>query len=89
MRDYCFFKKAKKIVALEKTDRASASRLIAQGYERQAEEASAENEKDALARFADIRRNNKIDHENFLAGAGTMPFIGVLTAVANFLIRKK
>jgi cbb3-type cytochrome oxidase subunit 3 len=40
-------------------------------------------------RFADIRKDNAIDRHNFLAGAGTMPLIGVLTAIAAFLFWRK
>jgi hypothetical protein len=60
-----------------------------QGYQKQFEEVNSINRENALTRQADIRRNNRIDHRNFLAGAGTMPLIGVLTAVAVFLLRKK
>jgi hypothetical protein len=46
------------------------------------------NEESALTRFADIRKNNQIDRSNFLAGAGTMPLIGVLRAAATALFQK-
>ncbi|WBM68751.1 hypothetical protein OH773_11035 [Buttiauxella sp. WJP83] len=89
MPDYCFYKKGKQIVVLESSDVDEASQLTAQGYEKQFEEVRANDEKHALTRFADIRREKRIDHHNFLAGAGSMPLIGVLTAAANFLFRKK
>lgn len=89
MPDYCFYKKGKQIVVLESLDVDEASQLTAQGYERQFEEVRATDEKLALARLADIRREKRIDHHNFLAGAGSMPLIGVLTAAANYLFRKK
>ncbi|HEY0209589.1 hypothetical protein [Acerihabitans sp.] len=89
MPDYFFFNKGKQTVVLERSDADAASRLTEQGYEKQFEEVSATDEKHALARFADIRREKRIDHHNFLAGAGAMPLIGVLTAVAVFLFRKK
>ncbi|CAI0843953.1 MULTISPECIES: hypothetical protein [Enterobacterales] len=89
MPDYCFFKKGKKTVVLESADLDGASQLTAKGYEKQFEEVCATNEKHALARFADIRREKRIDSHNFLAGAGAMPLIGVLTAVAVYLFRKK
>ena len=47
------------------------------------------DEKEALTRLADIRKNNDIDRHNFLAGAGQMPWIGVLTAAATWLTQKK
>ncbi|MGC8401582.1 hypothetical protein ACP3P6_17620 [Enterobacter mori] len=47
------------------------------------------DEKEALTRLADIRKNDDIDRHNFLAGAGQMPWIGVLTAAAAWLTQKK
>ncbi|TDN55670.1 hypothetical protein [Scandinavium goeteborgense] len=89
MPDYHFYKKNKKIVALETSEKDEAFHLMNQGYQKQFEEVNSINRENALTRLADIRRNNRIDHRNFLAGAGTMPLIGVLTAVAVFLLRKK
>ena len=89
MPDYCFYQKGQQYVALERTDAGSAAQLTAQGFEKQFEEVSAVDEKSALARFADIRRNNQIDRDNFLAGAGQMPLIGVIAAAATALFRKK
>ncbi|MEA9393652.1 hypothetical protein SJI19_24575 [Acerihabitans sp. TG2] len=89
MPDYFFFKKGKQTVVLERSEAGVASQLTEQGYKKQFEEVSATDEKQALARFADICREKQIDHHNFLAGAGAMPLIGVLTAVAVFLFRKK
>ena len=89
MQEYCFFKKNKQILVLEKSDIDGASQLTEQGYEKQFEEVCATDEKQALIRFADIRREKRIDHHNFLSGAGTMPLIGILIAVAVSLFRKK
>jgi len=89
MSDYCFFQKGKQTIALEKTDVDRASLLIGEGFEKQFEEVSALSEKNALARFDDIRRNNQIDRNNFLAGAIAMPLIGVLTAFITPFFQKK
>ncbi|CAM7662060.1 hypothetical protein PO654_01870 [Phytobacter diazotrophicus] len=89
MPEYCFFKKGKHTVALKKSDEQRAFQLTEQGYEKQFEEVIAANEKQALARFADIRREKEIDQHNFLAGAIAMPLIGVMTAVATSLFKKK
>lgn len=89
MTEYCFFKKGEQTVALKKADSEGASLLIKQGFEKQFEEIGAIDEKHALSRFADICREQRIDNHNFLAGAIAMPLIGVLTAVAVFLLRKK
>lgn len=89
MPDYCFFQQGKQTVVLERSDTDGTARLTEQGYEKQFEEVSAIDEKHALARFADIRREKRIDQHNFLAGAIAMPLIGILTAVAINLFRKK
>lgn len=89
MPHYCFYKKARRVVALERSDATGAEQLSQQGYEKQFEEVSALNAERALRRFADIRREKRIDQHNFLAGAATFPLIGVLTAFAMFLLKKK
>ncbi|MGP2503774.1 hypothetical protein ACTUSN_20595 [Pantoea ananatis] len=89
MPDYHFYQKGKQIVALERSEENQALKLINQGYEKQFEEVSATSKKSALTRLSNIRTDNRIDKRNFLAGAGTMPLIGILTAAAVFLLRKK
>jgi len=89
MRDYCFYTHGKRIVVLERSEVNRATDLMAQGYKKEVEEVHAVDEKQATARFADIRKNNDIDRHNFLAGAATMPLIGVLTAIAFSLFWRK
>ncbi|WP_148243276.1 hypothetical protein [Enterobacter asburiae] len=89
MPDYCFFQKGPHLIAIESANTDVAAQLIAQGFEKQFEEIGATDEKEALTRFADIRKNNDIDRHNFLAGAGEMPLIAVLAAAATRLIQKK
>ena len=89
MPDYHFYKKGKQTIALEHWDEGEACRLLNDGYEKQPEEINAVTKKKAHTRFSDIRRDNQTDQNNFLAGAGTMPLIGILTAVAAFLLRKR
>lgn len=89
MPHYCFYKKARHVVALERLDATGAEQLSQQGYEKQFEEVSALNADRALRRLADIRRDKRTDQHNFLAGAATFPLIGVLTAFAMFLLKKK
>ncbi|WP_312140248.1 hypothetical protein [Pantoea septica] len=88
MPEYHFYQKGKDIVALECSKENQALKLINQGYEKQFEEVNASTEKSALTRLFNIRTDNRIDQRSFLAGAGTMPLIGILTAVAFFLLRK-
>ena len=89
MPDYCFYTHGKQIVVLERSEVNRAIDLMGQGYKKEVEEVHAINEKQATARFADIRKNNDIDRHNFLAGASVMPLIGVLTAMAAFLFWRK
>lgn len=89
MPDYDFYQKGKRIVALERSENNQAVKLITQGYQKQVEEISATTKKSALTRLYDIRKDSRIDQHNFLAGAGTMPLIGTMTAIAAFLLRKK
>ena len=89
MPEYCFFKKDKQTVVLKKSEEQRAVELTEQGYEKQFEEIIAANETQALARFADIRKEKEIDQHNFLAGAIAMPLIGVMTAAATSLFKKK
>lgn len=89
MQDYSFFQKDDQIIAVETTDIDRAFQLIKQGYKKQFEKISAVNEQQALARLEDIRRNNQIDHENFLSGAIAMPFIGAMVAFFNYVFHRK
>lgn len=88
MPEYRFFKKGRQVIAVERTDTDVAFQLAEQGYEKQFEEVYAADKRVALARFADIRREKRIDQRNFLSGAATMPLIGVMTAIAYFFLRK-
>ncbi|MGJ0479601.1 hypothetical protein [Pantoea agglomerans] len=89
MPDYCFYTQGKQTVVVARSDVKRATHLLAQGYKKEVEEVHAASEKQAAARFTDIRKNDAIDRHNFLAGAGTMPWIGVLTALAAFLFWRK
>ncbi|WP_417642727.1 hypothetical protein [Enterobacter kobei] len=89
MPDYCFYQKGKQMVVLERTDARGALQLSEQGYEKQFEEVCAPDKSHALARFADIRREKEIDQHNFLSGAATVPFIGLMAAAAMALFRRK
>lgn len=89
MPDYHSYLKDKQIVALERSEENQALKLINKNYEKEFEEISATTNKSALMHLSNTRTDNRIDQRNFLAGAGTMPLIGILTAGAVFLLRKK
>ena len=56
MPDYCFYTHGKQIVVLERSEVNRAIDLMVQGYKKEVEEVHAINEKQATARFADIRK---------------------------------
>ena len=89
MPEYVFYQKDTHIVVQESTATDGVLSLTEQGYEKQFEAIEAASENAALARLMDIRRNNQIDRDNFLAGAGEMPLIGALAALATHLVSKK
>ncbi|MGL5455253.1 MAG: hypothetical protein ACRC2A_18315 [Enterobacterales bacterium] len=90
MPEFYFYQKGQHTRTLKRSDADAALRLTEQGYEKQFEEINAADEEQALARFADIRKEKQIDQQNFLAGAGVMPLIGILaTAITTILGKKK
>ncbi|WP_318372630.1 hypothetical protein [Enterobacter sp.] len=89
MPEYCFYQKGKHIVVLERSDARGALQLSELRYEKQFEEVRAADKNHALDRFADIRREKEIDQHNFISGAATVPFIGLMTAAATKLFCKK
>lgn len=89
MSDYNFYTRGRHTVAVNRSDVTRAVALTEQGYKKQFEEVRAPDEQQELTRLADMRRNQDIDQHNFLAGAATMPLIGVLTALATFLFWRK
>ncbi|MFS2222556.1 hypothetical protein [Pantoea sp. B65] len=88
MPDYCFFKKGNNTAVLEKSDAGGASLLTGQGYQKQFEEVSAPNAKGALARFADIRKEEQKTEYAFATGAAFIALIVGLIAAVDFLFLK-
>lgn len=89
MPEFCFYQKGQHTRTVKRSDPDAALRLTEQGYEKQFEEINAADEEQALARFADIRKEKQIDQQNFLAGAGVMPLIGIIATAMVALFRKK
>ncbi|MFA9594485.1 hypothetical protein [Citrobacter telavivensis] len=89
MPEFCFYQKGQHTRTVKRSDAKTALRLTEQGYEKQFEEINAADEEQALARFADIRKEKQIDQQNFLAGAGVMPLIGIIATAMVALFRKK
>ena len=78
MPDYCFFKKGKQIAVLEKSEAEKASLLTGQGYDKQFEEIDAPDAEYALARFADIRKEECTTEHAFATGS---VFSTIVTAI--------
>lgn len=89
MPEFCFYQKGQHTRTLKRSDTDAALRLTEQGYEKQFEEINAADEEQALARFTDIRKERQIDQQNFLAGGGFMPLIGILATALTTLFAKK
>jgi len=88
MPDYYLFKKGKQTAVLERSDAREASRLTGQGYEKQFEEINAPDAKRALARFTDIRKEERTTEYAFATGAAFIALAVGLMAVADFIFLK-
>lgn len=88
MPEYCFYKKGNHTTALKKTDKAGASYLTAKGYEKQFEELNAPDEKRALARFIDIRKEEQTSTHSFATGAVFASLLVGVVAVVSWLFIK-
>ncbi|MCT9844382.1 hypothetical protein C6560_18795 [Enterobacter sp. FS01] len=78
MPEFVFFKKGNKTTALEKSDVQGAALFINQGYEKQFEEIIAPDGQHALARLADIKKEEEIAPFAWATGAA---FFGVIFAI--------
>ncbi|WP_428943438.1 hypothetical protein ACQK5W_11905 [Pantoea sp. FN060301] len=87
MPDYCFFKKGKHMAILERSDAEGASRLAGQGYKKQFEEISAPDTQRALARFADIRKEEKTTVHAFATGSAFIALTTGLLMAAVFILQ--
>lgn len=56
MPEFCFFKKGQHIAALERSDAEKSAQLAGEGWEKQFEEVRAADAQSALARLADMRK---------------------------------
>lgn len=87
MPEYCFFKKGNHITALERRDIAGASDLTEKGFEKQFEELNAPDVERALARFADMRKEEQTTTHSFVTDAVFASLlVGVVTVFSWFII---
>jgi hypothetical protein len=78
MPDYIFFRKGEQIAVLERSEAEKAPLLTDQGYEKQYEEIDAPNAEHALARYADIRKEERTTEDAFITGT---VFSTIVTAI--------
>ncbi|WP_342755272.1 hypothetical protein AAGQ96_08525 [Pantoea sp. MBD-2R] len=69
MPEFCFFKKGKHIAALERTDAEKSAQLADDGWEKQFEEVRAVDAESALARLADVRKEEVTTERAFVTGS--------------------
>jgi len=85
MPEYCFFKKGKHIIALERSEAAKSAQLATEGWQKQFEELSAPDAKRALNRFYDIRKEEQTTEHAFSTGAAFISLTVGLVALAGWL----
>lgn len=68
MPEFCFFRKGRQRVAVDRKDSASVDRLKADGYQKQFEEIIAPDAERALIRLQDIRKDAADLEYGFLTG---------------------
>jgi len=78
MPNYIFFRKGEQIAVLERSEAEKALLLTDQGYEKQYEEIDAPNAEHALARYADIRKEERTTEHAFITGT---VFSTIVTAI--------
>lgn len=88
MKTFVFYKKGSQLFALDKTDTEGASRLSAKGYEKQFEEIDASASARALARYADIKKDEEIAPFAWANGATFSALIMVMIALATWFFSK-
>ncbi len=78
MPEFCFFKKGQHIAALARSDAEKAAQLAGDAWEKQFEEVRAADAESALARLADMRKEEVTTERAFITGS---VFSSLLTAI--------
>lgn len=78
MSEFYFFRKNNQIIPIESTDTKLRSLLIEDGWEKLFEEVQASAPEEALARLADIRKEEDMTEHAFITGSA---FSGLLGAI--------
>jgi len=82
MPEFFFFRKGNTVKALPKSDLQGATQLKQQGYQKLFEEVNARDEQRALARLADIKKEEEMTVHAFM----TWPVVVSLVALVCFVI---
>ncbi|KHE03328.1 hypothetical protein G5574_00190 [Pantoea stewartii] len=78
MPEFCFFKKGQHITALKSSDVERSANLVLDGWEKQFEEVRASDAESALARLADMRKEEVTTERVLITGS---VFSNLLTAI--------
>jgi len=78
MPEFCFFKKGQHIAALESSEVEKSAKLVLDGWEKQFEEVRAADAESALARLADMRKEDVTTERALITGS---VFSNLLTAI--------
>jgi hypothetical protein len=69
MPDFYFLKKGQHIAAIERSDADKSAQLVGEGWEKQFEEIRAADAENALARLADMRKEEVATEHAFITGS--------------------
>ncbi|KKW49504.1 hypothetical protein XB02_17550 [Pantoea ananatis] len=78
MPEFCFFKKGQHIAALKSSEVEKSAKLVLDGWEKQFEEVRAADAESALARLADMRKEDVTTERALITGS---VFSNLLTAI--------
>lgn len=78
MPEYCFFKKRNQVAALERADAEKSAQLVRDGWAKLFEEVHATDAESALARLADMRKEEMTTGHAFITGS---VFNSIVTAI--------
>ncbi|NDO83616.1 hypothetical protein CJP72_23545 [Citrobacter sp. NCU1] len=78
MPEYCFYKKGNQVSALDSSDAEKSAQLARDGWEKLFEEVLATDAESALARLADMRKEEILTEHAFMTGS---VFSGIVTAI--------
>lgn len=85
MPEFFFFKKGKRVEALPKTDEQGASRLKQQGYQKLFEEINAVDAEGALARLADIKKEEALTVHAFMTWPAFLSAVVLVVFIITWL----